>query len=150
MTKRSISLHVRVRKLTLRAFIYQCAVEEIPATLGQLLFELPRLNTLTVDLQFQKSIPLVDGLKMSSSRNADLAMLPSVQELTIRDNVWQFLARRCPNLQSLVVGTGTNWTLSTPLEIESLGRIQPRLKRLHCSEICNQNVLKGRQSLLTT
>lgn len=119
-------------------------VEEFPPKLGLLLFEFPDISTLIVDLQFQNSTRLIDALKMSTSGSADSALLPSVQELTIRDDKWQFLAHRCPNLHSLTVSGKSAWRSAAPLlDIGTLGGLHPRLRKLDCPEICEQNVLKG-------
>lgn len=55
-------------------------------------------------MKFENSTSLVDALKMSASRDANLAaiapIVPSVKDLTIQDARWQFLANICPNLQA--------------------------------------------------
>lgn len=132
------------RKVTLRDYIYQCAVEEFPAKLGRLLFELPQLSTLIIDLPFKSSASFVNALKMSTSGNTDSAMLPSVHDLTIQDYQWQCLTQLFPNLQSLIVKTSPVWRSPIPLlDIAALGRVHPQLRRLHCSEVCGREILEG-------
>lgn len=78
---------------------------------------------------------------------------PSLRALTIQDDWWQFLAQKCSSLQDITVmernpNAGSR-SLPTPLlDLKTLGKMHPRLKKLHCPEWCNQILIKGKFVIL--
>lgn len=120
--------------------------EGLPAKLGTLLFNLPNIIDLTVNVSIEKSSQFVNALKLLENGNAHTTAtnLPTIRFLTIQSNEWQFLTALCPNVESLTVNETFRWLKTLLLDIKALGKTHPQLKRLHCYEPCKRVVLEGK------
>lgn len=123
-------------------------MKALPAKLSHLLLGLPNITILEVHVEFQDSTPFLEVFKVPTNETCDAfttaKVLPSVRELTIKDERWQFLVPLCSNLQSLTVAERYSDEKLPSLDFATLGRTNPGLKKLHCSETCERTVLEGR------
>lgn len=149
MKKFLLITHHHLTCVTSRDLSIRAEWKAPPAKLADLLLELPNVTSIKLYFKFRDETPVFGVFKASTNETSDtvvgaVKMLPSVRELTVGDERWQFFTNFCPNLCSLtVIWRYSPASLLPSLDFATLGKTNPKLRRLHCPDTCEQNVLEG-------
>jgi len=107
----------------------------VPKVLFDLVFSIPNLSEMTLDLQFQY---LPQAMK-------DAKSFPVVEVLTLSSPTWISVVECCPKLKSLqfLSGGGDFGPVGLSVDVVRLGKSHPNLTRLHCCEIGLTSIIQG-------